>query len=114
MPRPEGRIVLHAILGPLLGFVQVILGLVLMFGGPILYLRLQARAFLRWHGWWRMAAVPPLLLMLAATALMVVGFAQGSNLAPVAVIFGAPIALIWLWVVALLRGTVLRRAGSAP
>jgi hypothetical protein len=84
------------------------MGIVLIFGGPILYIVLQVRTLIRWHGWWRALAVPPLLLMAGATALTVMGFREGSNLAPLSVIFGAPVALAWFGMVWAVRRQVLR------
>jgi hypothetical protein len=88
--------------------ITLAIGIPLIFGGPALYLLLQIRALLRWRGWWRLAAVPPLLLMAGATALMVEGFRQGSNLAPLGVVLGAPVALVWLWIAGAIRGQALR------
>jgi hypothetical protein len=88
--------------------VGLMVGLVLIFGGPILYIVLQVRSLLHWQGWWRALAVPPLLLMAGATALMVMGFREESNLAPLPVIFGAPVALAWFGMVWAVRRRVLR------
>ena len=78
------------------GFGQILLGAVVTLGGPILYSVLQVRALWRWDGWWRIAALAPLLMMTAAVVIMVAGLRAGSNLAPLAVIFSAPVAIVWL------------------
>ncbi len=96
-------------LGALLGSVgTMILTLALMLGGPVLYVVLQARALWRWHGAWRLAALPPLFLMGAAVAYMARLLEEGSNLAPVVVIFLIPVALVWLMVAGALRKRGLR------
>ena len=96
-------------LGALLGSVgTMILALALMLGGPVLYIVLQARALWRWHGAWRFAALPPLLLMVAALAYTMRLLEDGSTLAPIVVIFLIPVALLWLVVAGALRNRALR------
>ena len=90
-----------------LAISDIALGLGLIFGIPVAYLYLQTRALLSWRGWWRLAAIPPLLVMAPAIAQMVQAFRDGSNLAPIVVILIAPFAAGWLAVLAVVRARVL-------
>ena len=96
-------------LGAILGSVgSMLLALALMFGGPVLYVWLQARALWRWSGAWRLAALPPLLLMGGAAAYTARLLSEGSNLAPAIVIFMIPVALLWLVLAGWVRNRALR------
>jgi hypothetical protein len=68
-----------------------------------LYPLFQFAALMMWNGWWRLAAVPPLVVMVPITVQMVQLFQEGANLAPIVFIMTAPLAAAWLGVFALLR-----------
>lgn len=76
--------------------MQMILGLAVMLCLPA-YLVAQVWALMRWP--LRVSAVP-LVVMGAALATTVAGFAQGSNLAPILL---APLCLAWLIVAYVIR-----------
>jgi hypothetical protein len=95
-------------LGAIPGSVaRMILALALIFGGPVLHVHLQVRAIWRRSGAWRPAALPPRLLMGGAAACTARRLAEGSNLAPVIVIFMLPVALPWLVVAGAIRNRAL-------
>lgn len=97
------------VIGSLLGSVaSMVLALGLMLGGPVLYLVLQVRALWRWSGAWRLAALPPVVLMGTATIYTSRLMAEGSNLAPMLVIFAIPVALLWLVLAGAMRSRALR------
>ena len=79
--------------------MDLLLGMLVMMCFPV-YLEVQVLALMRWP--WRISLVP-LLLMGAALVSTVAGFAQGSNLAPIFLILGAPVSLAWLGVAYLIR-----------
>lgn len=93
--------------GLVTGIIGMAVGLVVVFGGPGLYLYLQARALRNWSGWWRLAALPPLVVMAHQAVMMVQAFRDGSNLAPVLFILISPLAAGWLATFALLRARAL-------
>jgi hypothetical protein len=74
-----------------------------IFGAALLYPLFQFAALLMWSGWWRLAAVPPLLVMVPITVQMVNAFQADSNLAPLVFILTAPVAAAWLGIIALMR-----------
>jgi hypothetical protein len=74
-----------------------------IFGAALLYPLFQFAALLMWSGWWRLAAVPPLLVMAPITVQMVNAFQADSNLAPLVFILTAPVAAAWLGIIALMR-----------
>jgi hypothetical protein len=82
----------------------MLLAIALVIGGPVLYVVLQFRALWRWRGTWRLAALLPLLLMGVAVSYTAWLLAEGSNLAPVLVIFLLPVAILWLVVMGAIRG----------
>lgn len=69
----------------------------------VAYLWLQIRALRRWQGGWRVAALLPAIAMAAATLVGVVGGLQGSNIAPIWIIFTLPIALLVLIALGLVK-----------
>jgi hypothetical protein len=96
-------------LGAVFGKVgSMLLALALMLGGPVLHVVLQFRALLRLRGAWRLAVLPPLLLMGAAVSYAALLLREGANLAPLIVIFLLPVALFWLVVMGAIRGRALR------
>jgi hypothetical protein len=101
----DGAGVIGSLLGPAM---SMLVGLAVMFGGPVLYVFLQARALWRWSGAWRVAALPPLVLMGAAVVYTARLLGEGSNLAPILVIFSIPVALLWLVVVGAIRSRAVR------
>jgi hypothetical protein len=80
------------------------LGLATMLCLPV-YLVAQVAALLAWPI--RVSAVP-LIVMGAATASAVAGYAEESNLAPIFMVLTAPFCLLWLAVAGLLRGLMGR------
>ncbi len=79
--------------------MQMILGMAVMLCLPA-YVVAQVAALWRWP--LRLSAVP-LVVMAGALASTVVGFQQGSNLAPIFLVLLAPFCLAWLGVTWLLR-----------
>lgn len=79
--------------------MDLILGILVMMCLPA-YIVAQIVALIRWP--WRISLVP-LALMGAALSAAVIGFAQGSNLAPIFLVLGAPVCLAWLGIAALIR-----------
>jgi len=82
-------------------------------GGLLIYPVLQASALRKMHGGWRALAALPLLPMAVVLSATVIGLVQGSNLWPLLLIFTAPVALIYLFI---LRFVHARRAtgGTRP
>jgi hypothetical protein len=101
----DGAGVIGSLFGP---FLSMVLAFGLMLGGPVLYLVLQIRALWRWSGAWRLAALPPVALMGAAVVYMAHLMREGSNLAPMIVIFAFPVALLWLVLAGAVRSRALR------
>ena len=89
--------------GLFLAMLGTLFGVVVILGGPCLYLYLQIRALWTWRGWWRLAAILPLAVMAPATARMVQAFRDGATLAPFVVILLAPLAAGWLAAFAAMR-----------
>ena len=58
---------------------------------------------LRWRGGWRKAAAIPVVLMLVVLGHAIVALLAGSNLFPLGLIFTAPVALLYLLVLMVLR-----------
>jgi hypothetical protein len=85
--------------------VMIPLGLAI-FCVAFLYPLFQFAALMMWNGWWRLAAVPPLVVMAPVTVQMVEMFQAGSNLAPIVFLMTAPVAAAWLGVFALVRRLV--------
>lgn len=75
------------------------------------YFVLQAVALWRWSGGWRLAATLPLLPMAGVLVYTVIAFSAGSNLFPLVLIFTAPLTLIYLVVLLLLRRARARPTG---
>jgi hypothetical protein len=75
------------------------------------YFVLQAVFLFRWKGGWRKAALIPLVPMS-----LVLGFVfyatvvRGSNIAPVIIVFTAPVGLVFLAVLWLLRRSAIKAA----
>ena len=65
---------------------------------------LQARALRRYRGGWRIAAWVPLVALVAALAVAVLGVLAGSNLAPIWVVFALPLCFVWLVALSLSHG----------
>lgn len=83
--------------------LEILVGTVLIYGGPAIYLWLQVRALMDSRGPWLYAAMVPAAAMAVAVVMMVIAFAQGSNLAPLGVIFIAPLCIGWLLLLSSLR-----------
>jgi len=69
----------------------------------VAYLWLQIRALRYWQGGWRLAAWLPAIAMVAATLVGVVGSLQGSNIAPIWIVFTLPFALLALIALGLVK-----------
>jgi hypothetical protein len=82
----------------------MLLGQAVMLCLPI-YLAAQIVALAAWPP--RISAVP-LVIMGAATASAVAGYADDSNLAPIFMVLAAPFCLLWLIVAGLVRGLMRR------
>lgn len=78
--------------GYLIGFVAII-----SLPG---YFVLQILFGLRWSGWWRIAALLPLAIMLPAIGHAVFALAAGSNIWPIVMILTAPIGFLYLVIAA--------------
>jgi hypothetical protein len=89
--------------GSLLETIVMIPVVFAIFGAALLYPLFQFAALLMWSGWWRLAAVPPLLVMAPITVQMLNAFQADSNLAPLVFILTAPVAAAWLGIIALMR-----------
>ena len=74
---------------------------------PVLYVALQWSALRRMRHGWRWAAAIPVMAMLAALAVFVVGIATNANMAAMWLVLGLPVATVYLslllplhWIVA--------------
>ena len=79
--------------------MDMLLGLAVMLCLPA-YVVAQVAALVRWPP---RVSVVPLVVMGAALASAVAGFAQGSNLAPIFLVLAAPPCLLWLGIASLIR-----------
>jgi hypothetical protein len=89
--------------GSLLETIVMIPVVFAIFGAAFRYPLFQFAALVMWSGWWRLAAVPPLLVMVPITVQMVNAFQADANLAPLVFILTAPMAAAWLGIFALMR-----------
>ena len=91
-----------------------LLGLFAMISLPG-YFVLQILFGLRWSGWWRIAALVPLAIMLPAIGHAMFALAAGSNIWPIVMILTAPIGFLYLVIAAIARyfGSVRRHATAA-
>lgn len=62
-------------------------------GGAALWLVLNVAALMRFSGMWRTAALVPAAIMALAIGVTVLAVLDGSNLAPIWLIFAMPICL---------------------
>ena len=62
----------------------------------LLYLFLQVRLIRRGRGLWRGLALVPAVAVAGAAVIVVVGVLDGSNLAPIWLVFAVPPATLWL------------------
>ena len=81
--------------GSLLGFFAVI--------SVPGYFVLQILFGLRWSGWWRIAALAPLAIMVPAIGHAVFALSAGSNIWPIVMILTAPIGFLYLVIAAIAR-----------
>jgi hypothetical protein len=90
---------------------QMWLGIAMMLTVPV-YLVLQVWLAYAWTGFWRAAALVPLIFALPALAISLDAISRGSNLGPLPFILLAPLALFYLlvaWVLHLVYvGTALK------
>jgi hypothetical protein len=63
---------------------------------PVLYVALQWSALRRMRHGWRWAAAVPVMAMLAALAIFVVGIATNANMAAMWLVLGLPVATVYL------------------
>ena len=63
---------------------------------PVLYVALQWSALKRMRHAWRWAAALPVIAMLAALAVFVVGIVTNANMAAMWLVLGLPVATIYL------------------
>lgn len=71
------------------------------------YLFLQIRLIRRGRGLWRGLALVPAVAVAGAIVIVAVGIADGSNLAPIWLVFAVPPATLWLlllWLAGALSG----------
>lgn len=79
------------------------------------YLVLQPLSIRQWSGWWRVAALVPLIATVPLIAQALYGLTIGSNLWPLWLLFFMPLAFLYLLVVAVARwlAVSLRRKRTA-
>ena len=63
---------------------------------PVLYVALQWSALKRMRHAWRWAAALPVIAMLAALAVFVVGIVTNANMAAMWLVLGLPVATVYL------------------
>ncbi len=63
---------------------------------PVVYIGLQWSALRRMRNGWRLAATFPVIAMLAALALFVIGMFTNASLATVWLVLGLPLATLYL------------------
>ncbi len=78
--------------------MEMLVGLTVMMMVPA-YFVLQAKMLARYRGGWRWAAGLPLLVMIPAVGVSLVGLSAGSNLWPLAAILAAPLCCLVLVIV---------------
>ena len=74
-------------------------------GGAVLWLLLNGAALMRFNGLWKTAALIPAALMALATGVTALAVLDGSNLAPIWLIFALPVCLAMiglLWAIRLI------------
>ncbi len=83
--------------------MEMILGTALILGGPVLYLWMQIRALALWRGVWLGVAALPLVVMGGAVIVTIGALRDGSNIAPILLVFAAPVCILWLFLASLFR-----------
>ena len=91
---------------------SVLLGYLLMYVPFPTYVALQLYAPVRYKGWWRVAALLPLLVMIPVVWLTVILFNQESNLWPIFLILVSPIAALYLAALVLCEHHRRRRSAT--
>ncbi len=76
--------------------IETLLGLLVMMGVPVAYVWLQVCALRDWRGLWRFPALVPVGIVGIAAVTAGIGLSKGQNLAPLLVVFGMVVALVWL------------------
>lgn len=89
---------------------EIVLGMAVIYGVPLVYLLMQASFGFFWADGWRKLALLPLILMGPAILWSLYAFTDGSNLAPLPVIFVAPLGLAYLAILWLARAASMRLA----
>ena len=67
------------------------------------YFALQAWTVIVWQGWWRFAALVPLVVFAGLLVQAAIAYGHGSNLWPIMLIFFGPLGLVVLGILALVR-----------
>ena len=81
-------------------FVVYLFALFAMLSVPF-YILWQPLVLIQRRGWGRMASAVPLVPMAVVMVFTIGAYQQDSNLWPLMLIFAAPFAVIWLWLVGL-------------
>ncbi len=77
------------------------------------YVLVQVLLIVMWRGRWRRRAMLPLVVMAGALAVSILALLAGSNMWPIWMILLAPLALLYLIVLALLYWRARRRGATA-
>ena len=72
------------------------------------YFFLQLFMAMRYRRGWRLAAMAPLVVMVPILIHVVLAFLAGSNLWPILIVLVAPLAFIYLLIVAVARAVATR------
>ena len=83
--------------------VETVLGLIVMLGAPVGYVWLQLRALRTWRGAWLVAGLVPLGIVVPAAVTTWTGLRDGQTLAPLLLLSGLGVAVLWLVLAGLLR-----------
>lgn len=70
---------------------------------PPAYFFLQVLMAVRYRGRWLVLSLVPLLIMVPLTAHAGLAFAAGSNMWPVLIILAAPVAFLYLLILAIVK-----------
>ena len=86
----------------------------LMFLSVPAYFIAQVYTLIKWKGGWRVASIIPAILMSGVLIYTVYAFIQESNLWPLVLIFVSPVAVGYLFLLALIKKLAGARSGPAP
>ena len=79
-----------------------LIGELVMLAAPA-YFFLQVLMAVRYRGRWLVLSLVPLLIMVPLTAHAGLAFAAGSNMWPVLIILAAPVAFLYLFLLAVVK-----------